>query len=398
MLRMGCCLAGLLLAIGGCAQKRPQPPPMLRTEPMGLQMVRTEAQMKKYPFRILQQFEHPVDLAFLQIEGPPAALEQTRAHTGKSSVLLDKGTRSTTIKLPSLLSGVKWPGQWTLLGAYFFAEKPQRMRAIYELDGRVLIHYAVEIPAGQWTPLLLDVAAISSATTGKVGILRLTFSEPLAQPLWCDDVLLLNNTENIVETKNGGGWSVQERGFRYTVKTYNSTVTMKMPEAAEAGWRLEEANAIRARFHSTGKEKNWVIYADGKQYIDSMFKGLGVKPSIVLDLVAQHEMPAQVTIPEELGRVNRNSPGDSNNDGYDELTGTYHLIATTSRIEFTLTPRNGMLIRPVIEISSLPPGPLSATVDGKWADRIVRLENGDVLLELPGEFGFPTTANVKVGQ
>src|SRR5688572_21612842 len=211
-------IAGLLLFIGGCAQKPPQPLLLRGVEPMGLQMVRTEAQMKKYPFRILQEFEHAVDLAFVQVEGPPATLEQSHAHTGRSSAVLEKGTRTAVVKLPSLLSGVKWPGQWTLVGAYFFAKHPQRMRAAYEVDGKPIVHYAVELPANQWTPLLLDIAAVANATTGKVGLLRLSFTDGLAQPIWCDNVILLNNTESIVEAKNGKGWSIEEKGFRYTVK------------------------------------------------------------------------------------------------------------------------------------------------------------------------------------
>src|SRR5262245_41319890 len=118
-------LPALLIIIVGCAQ-RPDPPPLRTAEPLGLVAVRTEAQLAKYPFRILQQFEHPVDLAFVIVDGPAAQLSADRAHTGKSSAVLDKTTGTTTIKLPSLLSSVKWPGQWTLVGAYFFVEKPQK--------------------------------------------------------------------------------------------------------------------------------------------------------------------------------------------------------------------------------------------------------------------------------
>src|SRR3954447_18418000 len=135
MVRVGLLSVGLIIVAFGCTSKRPEPPPMrTNAEPVGLQMVRTEAQLKKYPFRILQQFEQPVDLAFVQVDGPKVELSSLRAHTGQSSALLEKGTQTATIKLPSLLSGVKWPGQWTLVGAYFYAEKPQRVRAVYEVD------------------------------------------------------------------------------------------------------------------------------------------------------------------------------------------------------------------------------------------------------------------------
>jgi len=364
---------------------------------VGLQMVRTEAQLKKYPFRILQQFEHPVDLAFVIVDGPAVQLSTDQAHTGQSSALLDKKTGSATIKLPSLLSSVRWPGQWTLVGAYFYAEKPQRMRAIYEIDGRPILNYAVQIPAKQWTPLLLDISAIEGPNAAKVGLLRFAFADGLPQPVWCDDVVIMNNVSELVEPRKNVAWSIEERGFKYIIKTSNSTVTLKEPEAAEHGWTLEEANAIRARFRSSGPEKLKVIYEDGRQFIDGVLKPLGIKPSVVLDIQTHHDNPARVDILEELGRLNRNAPGDRNNDGYDEQNGAYQLAATGPRIEFTLSPRSGLLVRPVAEIAGLPAGPISATMDGRWVEKIVRLENGNVLIELPGESAFPVTVSVKVG-
>jgi hypothetical protein len=385
-----------IVLFAGCAQP-PKPPPHVG-EPLGLQMMRTEAQLTKYPFRILQQFESPVDLAFLQCDGPQPQLSPTKAHTGHSSAIFDRGTSLAMVKLPSLLSGVKWPSQWTLIGAYFFAEKPQRLRATYEIDGKTLLHYTVEIPANQWTPLLLDISAIEGPPASKVGMLRLAFPNGLSQPVWCDDVLLLNNSNEIIEPKHGDAWSVKEKGFNYSVHLSNSIITLKTPEATDQGWVLEEANDIRVRFSSKGKEKSRVIYADGKQYVDGVLQPLGIKPSVVLEMQTSHETPARISVPEELGRVNRNTPGDGNNDGYDEVTGAYQIIATTSRLEFTLAPRAGALIRPSVEISGLPAGPATATMAGKWVERIVRLPNNNLLLELPGEFTFPMTVNVKVGQ
>jgi len=141
-----------------------------------------------------------------------------------------------------------------------------------------------------------------------------------------------------------------------------------------------------------------VIYGDGRQYIDGVLKPLGIKPSVVIDIQTYHDNPARLEIAEDFGRLNRNSPGDHNNDGYDETSGAYQIIASGPRLEFTLSPRSGLLVRPVVEIAGLPAGPLSATMDGRWVDRMVHLENGSVLIELPGESAFPVTVNVKVGQ
>ena len=389
-------LPAILIVIAGCAQ-RPDPPPLRSAEPLGLVAVRTEAQLKKYPFRILQQFEDPVDLKFLIVDGPAPALSTDRAHTGKSSAILEKDNGSATIKLPSLLSSVKWPGQWTLVGAYFFAEKPQKMRAIYEIDGRAVLNYAVEIPANQWTPLMLDISTIEGPIAAKVGLLRFLFPGGLKQPLWCDDVVIMNNSSEVVEPKKNSAWSVEERGFKYIVRTSNTVVTLKTPEAAEHGWTLEEANVIRARFRSTGKEKLKVIYSDGRQFIDGVLTPLGIKPSVVLDIQTYHDHPARLEIQEEFGRANRNAPGDRNNDGYDESNGAYQIVAVGPRVEFTLSPRSGLLVRPIVEIANLPAGPVTVTMDGRWVERVVRLENGNVLIELPGESAFPVTVMVKAG-
>jgi len=118
---------------------------------------------------------------------------------------------------------------------------------------------------------------------------------------------------------------------------------------------------------------------------------------VVIDIQAHHDYPAKVEIAEEFGHLNRNSPGDQNNDGYDESTGAYQITATGPRVEFTLSPRSGLLVRPVVEIAGLPAGAVTATMDGRWVEKIVRLENGNVLIELPGESAFPVTVAVKVG-
>ena len=42
-----------------------------------------------------------------------------------------------------------------------------------------------------------------------------------------------------------------------------------------------------------------------------------------------------------------------------------------------------MIDRPVLEVASIPPGAVLASVDGQWIEQIIRLTNGVVLIELP---------------
>jgi len=390
-----------LVIVPSCAQKSLNAPRVGTNVPLGLQMVRTEAQMKKYPFRTLQQFELPVDLAFLTADGGVARLDSSKAHTGASSVALAAGTKNAAVKLPSLLSGVNWPGQWTLAGAYFFATTPQRMTAVYEVDGKALLTYSLELPAGAWTPVLMDIASIEGPAATVVGTIRYTFPGGLAQTIWCDDVILLNNSEEHVakDAKGSAPWSVSERGFAYTVeRTGAFKVKLKTPEASDQGWMLKEANALRAVFVSKAKEQLYVIYADGRAIVDGQMRPMSVTPEVAASLAQQHQHPGAIGIAEEMGRVERNYPGDANNDGYAENVGAYELIVSGGRVEFSIEPKeNDGLMRPIVEIAGLPAGNLLVNMEGRLVEDMVRLENGHVLIALPGVIRGKTAVSVRVG-
>ena len=98
-----------------------------------------------------------------------------------------------------------------------------------------------------------------------------------------------------------------------------------------------------------------------------------------------------------MGRVNRSSAGDADNDGYNESRGAYEIVAASGRIELTITPRAGMLLsRPVLEIAGLPAGAVRVTMEGRLVPGAVRLSGGEVLVELPGVIEQATSVNVRV--
>ena len=148
---MSCRCAGwawalMLAGLAGCAG-RPQTSvaeSLPEPEPAGLQMLRTEAQLSNYPYFTLLGFERDSDPVFVRAEGAQAAADSARSHTGLQSLRLDPGTKNATVKLSSLHSGRAWPGNWTLVGAYFFSLQPQRLTAVYEEAGRSLASYTVE--------------------------------------------------------------------------------------------------------------------------------------------------------------------------------------------------------------------------------------------------------------
>ena len=111
---------------------------------------------------------------------------------------------------------------------------------------------------------------------------------------------------------------------------------------------------------------------------------------------ADAQSPADVLVAEEMGRVNRSTPGDANNDGYNEAAGAYELLATGPRLELKLSPRAVPIVRPVLEISGMPPGKVLVTVEGRLIDQTSRLDDGRLLLELPVRIDRPTIINVRI--
>ena len=102
-----------------------------------------------------------------------------------------------------------------------------------------------------------------------------------------------------------------------------------------------ECSDARVRFTSIGQPSSLTVYPDGRAYCDGEFKSISSLLADATEIAQQHESPAEISVRPELGRVNRSSVGDANNDGYNESCGVYEIIAAGSpRIEFTLTPRS----------------------------------------------------------
>jgi hypothetical protein len=375
----------------GCAQRAAEPA-VSEGEPLGLQMVRTEAQLKKYPFRTLLEFEASTDPVFVKVEGQKGKIDRRRKHTGEGSLIIERGSKAMAVNVGLLFSGSAFPGRWALAGAYFYAERPQRLAAVYEVQGTAVASVNVQIPGGQWTPVMLDVAAGTEGKNLPIGVLRFVFDGGLGQAMWCDDVLVMDNAQVVVDS----GWVIKERGFEFVVeKAGVFKVAMKTPEATDQGWALEEAGTIRARFASKGRENSCTIYSDGRRIVDGKMTLLGAANAGAIE---HHLNPGQVKIASEIGRVDRNSPGDPNNDGYSELTGAYQIVAAAPRIELTLSPQAKPLYCPVLEISGLPAGNVFVNMEGRPVETTARLANGRLLVVLPGTLTRPTLVSLRVSQ
>jgi hypothetical protein len=396
-----CALILGVAAVAGCS--RPLAPPIRSGEPVGVQLMRTEPSFVGQAFRVLVDFESGTDFAFIA-DCPGGQIDPAVAHTGNSSLHVPPGAKPFVVKLSSLLPGgpADFPGAWTLVGAYFISRESTAVRVSYEVKGKAILQRSVGLEARKWTAVFLDVTSLSDPNgepPGEVGLLR--FAPERGAETWCDDVVVLDNTRSLAgdADKAGDAWSVRQRGF-YTLieKPGSFAVRIPTPESGEGdAWKAEEANDLRVRLTAAGGRRTRVIYSDGREYVDGGVKSLAeTSAEQQAQLNEQHRAPAALSVPEEMGRVERNSPGDANHDGYNEAVGAYELKAAGPRFEVTVTPQGPKVVRPVLEIAGLPTGHVVAHAEGQVIEKLARLPNGHVLVMLPTTIDRPVTVNVRV--
>ncbi|MEA2710450.1 MAG: hypothetical protein QOF78_3051 [Phycisphaerales bacterium] len=395
-----CLLSFALATISGCGR---MPAPADRLTPGRDSAVRMSAQaLASLPARrvsALLDFDSPEDLTFITSEPAGVVVNDARlARSGRRSLLIPPGTRDVIVKLPSLLSGRSFPADWTLIGAYIHCNQTTTITMSYEVAGRPVISRAVNVGPGAWTPVMLDLAALGASDTREVGTLRLAFDPRSMAGVRIDDVTLVDNHESVVDTsRSADGWRVRRRGLYYVVDAPGRfSFGVPTAQAEQGGWAVADACASRVRFVSSNAPGSLTIYADGRMYWGGEFRAAAQSLADAQEQALQHATPALVSVPEAMGRLNRSTGGDANNDGYNETRGAYQVLAVGPRVELTITPRTSTLARPVLEIVGLPPGNVLVNMDGRLVSGAIRLSGGEVLLELPGRLERPTLVNVRV--
>lgn len=390
-----------LLLLPGCTQTSAPPPAEGHTPylSIGTQLQRTSPDLAGRRFLDLLSFESPSDPVFISASQLQIETDELRAHTGRASLRLS-GQGVMTVKLASLLGPQQFPGEWTIAGAYFYSDQPARVAVSLHLDGASDSSSAVPLQPGQWTAVMVDIPAAQSREARRAdSASSLSFSISASGDVWCDDVILMDNTEWIVgqpQSTSTGGWSVYRKGSNFFFAGSNFKVTFPV-ESQPGGFILEEANSLRARLKSAGNGAQRItICSDGRSYLNGNLRALS--PAIRGEPLwaSQQASPAIVQVPETMGRLDRNSAGDEDNDGYNEIRAAYMLIATGPRLEATLTPRSVPVLRPTLEISGLPPGDVLVTIEGRLVEQTARLKDGTLLVELPGRIDRATTVSLRV--
>lgn len=394
------------IVLTGCAVN-PSPPPR-KFEPIGIQMLRVEPHLQEQRFNVLLDFESQTDSVFVSSSPSSVKIEKSRSHTGQSALALNKAIHRISLPLQSLMTGRPFPDQWTLVGAYLYCREPANVTLRHEVNGVTLARRRLAISPGQWAAAMLDISNPSDvdetpahsqpAASADAGDFILEFESARRNVIWCDDLILIDNRQTLVDGKeeSPGGWTIRRRGFQLIGESDNGfSFVLPTSDTLADGWKVEEANELRLRLTSAGRSKNLAIYADGRAYRDGRYEpmeGASLPPAFA----AQNDAPADLLVPQNRGRVNRGTPGDANNDGYNEVRGSYQLSAKGPRFEVQITPNTPSLIRPVLEVAGLPPGKVLVTVEGEWVEKTTRLENQNLLVELPGRIDRPTRVHFRV--
>jgi hypothetical protein len=396
------------VAVAGCGVSQtsaPPAPPPLTAPPIGLEVMRAAPELKVQRFNTLLDFESDADPVFVTAAASsasvsPPQLFEAEAHTGTRSLQIGTGGESVSVKLSSLLSGRAFPGKWTLAGGYLAAKQPTPVTlSLVDGGGQVLVKRSMTVLPGKWRPAMLDLVNVPHDLSS--GGRPFTLQIAAAGPVLLDDVMLVDNTQTLVDGAAIDAptqFTVRKEGLRVICEyPARFSVTLDAAEGRPDGWFLDEQSPLRARLTSGGATKDLVVYQDGRSYWDGAYKPLSSLAKEQGEWASGHAAAGTVSVSTTTpGRVLRTTPGDRDNDGYNERLGAYMLEAGGARLEFVLAPQASSLLRPVIEIAGLPAGKPLVTIEGRLVETSYRLPDGRLLLELPVRVDRPVTVNVRI--
>lgn len=357
-----------------------------------LQLAKVDPTLKGQRYSVLLNFELPTDDAFVAAPSGKIKLDTSKALTGVASLLADNGTKRINVKLSSLLVGRPFPANWTLLGGSIYIDKPAMVGMVLELADGTVRRQSAQLKPASWNTLWLDISTLPADASPT----SLYFEINGKTDAWFDDIILTDNDHWYIGKEDSSEpWSIHRRGYQIAVQSPGKfKASLDTVLGKPGGFVVDEVCSHRARFSSNGDVKELTIYADGRSFWDGEYRALS--PQARSEPADQHKSPAAVAVPAEMGRVNRRTVGDLNNDGYNERVGAYQVTAATPRVDVTLTPRGASLQRPIIEIANLPAGNVLVTVEGRLVEDFVRTPSGTLLIRLPFKIDRATTINVRV--
>ena len=350
---------------------------------LGPQLQKQDAELIGQQFRTMLDFETNADAAFVH-----GTAGYAPGHTGQRALAAMPGA---SINITSLLFGLTLPADWSLLGAYVRPTVSGVVTTTLIADGQPVAVSTRNVPADAWAFAAVDLtidACQKRLQTAKAISLRIDSPGNYA----IDDVMLVNNRRTLVHVD--GGWTVSNAGLSTDVQ-WPGRPPLRIVSSATStdGWSVVEANAVRVRLQDASGRARWTLVSDGRSILDGKLRGVDS------DSAAAFAAPAQAIVDESTGRLDRETPGDADNDGFNEVRGSYEITATGPRLRVRLVPSGKTTMdAPVLEIHGLPIEARLVTVDGRLMDQTARLSDGTLLVLLPLRVSAPIEISVGVDQ
>lgn len=378
------------LCMMGCSTHQPSISKPVGTL-LGEQLTRQDTELVGQRFRTLLDFEHDADAVF--VDGN-ATCANGIAHTGMRS--LHVAGNAAEIHVDSLLYGSTLPADWTLIGAYIRVPGGGPVRTTLLADGKAIASAQRQSASDAWVFAAVDLTRSGIAAPLKQARQVRLQIQCASGEFFIDDVLLVNNRKKLIDAgvPEFASWTIERVGFAINIHSAGG-LDVSIPSNAQStdGWGLDEANAIRARLSGTGASKTWTLFPDGRSLRDGV---MTLAPGADRGLLESHSHPADVVVDDATGRLDRDSPGDANNDGYNEVRGAYEIIARGGRVNLKIVPHEGVpIVSPVIEIKRLTGGVPTAWVEGRVFQSACSAGADSTLVVLPIRIDQPTEVTLR---
>lgn len=338
----------------------------------------------------LIDFDSPYDTTFVVAGG--VKLIDDPEKPGNRVMLAN----AAQVKLGALVRGREFPGVWDLLGVRMRADSGTTTRLSISTNDAAPLNSADANVSPGWAMHWIELKKLPTSMPADQELL-FTIRSLDGKPLQIDDVVLAQSKTTVSQSivpESGESWRVGRSALRWQVLA-NDQELLALPAApfVDGGYRVIESNPVRTVFASPAE--TIAIDRTGRLIANSSPR-LDAKLMTFAKAFAENESPATIEVDADSGRVERNLPGDRDNDGYDESRGCYTVRAAGGRVDIRLSPGKAKVSWPVIEVLGLPQGQVSVWLEGQLVPWVTRLSDGKAIIELPVKLERPVEAQIRV--
>lgn len=335
------------------------------------------------PYSRLFNFEDSIDRVFISPRETEFAEAESVSGTRSATIAAGQTLR---LDIDAAMLGRSFPGRWSLLGLAVRADSASVATVRLRVDESVRNEQAVSLLPGEWKRVWIELIDLDPARSYNVAA-DVSAGEAA---VFVDDVIVADSSKSITPVDVPDALEVHRVGLYWQVATQNGGVRLASKLLDErGGFEPTAVNGLQAEFAA----------ADGSRAIvDRVGRTIrnGRIESRDPAAVAHHNTPVRIVALDESCELIRNAPGDSDQDGFDDRAGVYRIRAIRPVFAFRLEPRGTPAYWPLVRVEDVPAGRVRATVEGALVERVIRLPDGALLLEVPGVLDRPARIECRV--